>query len=242
MLGFTRGSDHGLRPAPIGRGAVILKVYLTSDHISDATGETVAVVISKNGTAFGNPSGGATNATEIGNGWYYVDLSSTDTGTLGPLIVRGTAAACDNSEKSFDVVEATNRGMTAVPDAAVSTNASLLTSGTGTAQFSVSSGLVTLAPVTHTGAVIPAVTTTTTVTNGVAVTSNNDKTGYSLNLADHSNLEHVPDRGRRIEHRAGYGVGKWVLSGTTLTLYASDGTTAVRIFTLDSASTPTQRS
>ena len=31
------------------------------------------------------------------------------------------------------------------------------------------------------------------------------------------------------------GFGKWVLSGTTLTLYASDGTTAVRTFTLDSA-------
>ncbi len=38
------------------------------------------------------------------------------------------------------------------------------------------------------------------------------------------------------------GFGKWVLSGTTLTLYASDGTTAVRTFTLDSASAPTQRS
>lgn len=37
------------------------------------------------------------------------------------------------------------------------------------------------------------------------------------------------------------GFGKWVLSGTTLTLYAADGTTAVRTFTLNSASTPTQR-
>lgn len=35
--------------------------------------------------------------------------------------------------------------------------------------------------------------------------------------------------------------GKWVLSGTTLRLYASDGSTVVRTFTLDSATAPTQR-
>lgn len=37
------------------------------------------------------------------------------------------------------------------------------------------------------------------------------------------------------------GFGKWALSGTTLSLYASDGTTVVRTFTLDSASAPTTR-
>jgi hypothetical protein len=41
----------------------------------------------------------------------------------------------------------------------------LLSSGTGTGQISLTSGLVTLAGVTHTGAVIPTVTTTTTATN-----------------------------------------------------------------------------
>jgi hypothetical protein len=38
------------------------------------------------------------------------------------------------------------------------------------------------------------------------------------------------------------GFGRWVISGTTLSLYAADGTTVVRTFTLDSASVPTQRS
>lgn len=37
------------------------------------------------------------------------------------------------------------------------------------------------------------------------------------------------------------GFGKWVLSGTTLTLYASNGSTVVRTFTLDSSSAPTTR-
>jgi hypothetical protein len=38
------------------------------------------------------------------------------------------------------------------------------------------------------------------------------------------------------------GFGKWALVGTTLTLYAADGTTAVKTFTLDSATAPTTRS
>lgn len=37
------------------------------------------------------------------------------------------------------------------------------------------------------------------------------------------------------------GFGAWKISGTTLTLYASDGVTAVRTFTLDSATAPTSR-
>ena len=37
------------------------------------------------------------------------------------------------------------------------------------------------------------------------------------------------------------GFGKWVMSGTTLTLYAADGTTVVRAFVLDSATSPMQR-
>lgn len=37
------------------------------------------------------------------------------------------------------------------------------------------------------------------------------------------------------------GFGKWVLSGTTLNLYAADNTTVVRTFTLDSSTAPTQR-
>lgn len=38
------------------------------------------------------------------------------------------------------------------------------------------------------------------------------------------------------------GFGKWVLQGTTLTLYAANGTTIVRTFTLDNADRPTSRS
>jgi hypothetical protein len=38
------------------------------------------------------------------------------------------------------------------------------------------------------------------------------------------------------------GFGKWVITGTALVLYASDGITQIRSFTLNSATAPTQRS
>lgn len=94
---------------------VQLSAYLSADHVTAATGKTIAVTISKNGAAFGNPSGGATNATEIASGWYYVDLSTTDTGTAGPLIVLGTAATVDPVQISFSVVDAHNAGFDGVP-------------------------------------------------------------------------------------------------------------------------------
>src|SRR5688572_24779909 len=82
---------------------VPFKAFLSSDHFTAATGKTIAVTISKNGAAFGNPSAGATNATETGNGWYYVDLSTTDTGTAGPLIVRGAEGTIDSAERDYTV-------------------------------------------------------------------------------------------------------------------------------------------
>lgn len=95
----------------------VFKAFLTGTN-TPATGKTIAVTISKNGGSFGNPSGGATNATEVANGWYYVDGSTTDAGTLGDLVVRGTEGSIDPAERLFRVVKATNRGMTGIPDAA----------------------------------------------------------------------------------------------------------------------------
>jgi len=95
-----------------------MKAYLSTDHVTAATGKTIAVTISKNGAAFGNPSAGATNATEIASGWYTVDLSTTDTGTLGPLLVRGTSSGVDDVELEYQVVDANSLGA-AYLDAAI---------------------------------------------------------------------------------------------------------------------------
>lgn len=121
---------------------VPLKAYSSADHISPVTGATVAVVISKNSGAFSNPSGGATNATEISDGWYYVDLSTTDAGTLGPLIIRGTAASTDPIEVIYQVVNAHNAGFDGVPAATAEASGGLPTlsaaqSSSGTIQAAV---------------------------------------------------------------------------------------------------------
>lgn len=140
---------------------VVFRAIDSADHFTPKTAATIAVTISKNGGAFANPAAGATNATEISSGFYYFDLGSGDTGTGGPLAWRGAAAAIDDVGDVYEVVNATNAGFTALPNVASGAPGALITSGTGTAQLSVASGLVTLASVTHTGAVIPTVTTLT---------------------------------------------------------------------------------
>jgi hypothetical protein len=86
---------------------VMFKAYLDTDHTTEATGKTIAITISKNGGAFGNPNAGATNATEVSSGWYKVTLDTTDTGTLGPIAVRGAQADIDDVGVLFEVVAVT---------------------------------------------------------------------------------------------------------------------------------------
>ncbi len=107
---------------------VPLRAALTSDHVSPATGKTITITISKNGSAYANPSAGATTATEVGSGYYYVDLSATDTGTLGPLGIIGTASATDNVYAFYDVVQASAVAVAPVAAASTPTGTSFLTS------------------------------------------------------------------------------------------------------------------
>jgi hypothetical protein len=122
---------------------VTLPMYLASDHITEAgSALSPTVTISKNGAAYANPSAGASTATSVGNNVYKFTLTTTDTDTLGDLWVRFTEATCDPIQRMLVIVKATNGGLTALPDTAVTTNASLLTSGTGADQAQVSAGVV----------------------------------------------------------------------------------------------------
>ena len=63
-----------------------------TDSETAETGLSPTFQLSKNGGAFAN----ATNSiSEISNGWYYVDLTATETNTDGPIIFRATAAGAD---------------------------------------------------------------------------------------------------------------------------------------------------
>lgn len=83
---------------------VMFKAFLDTDHVSEATGKTIAITISKNGGAFGNPNAGATNATEVSSGWYKFTADTTDTNTVGPLAYRGTNADIDDVGGVFYVI------------------------------------------------------------------------------------------------------------------------------------------
>lgn len=112
---------------------IAIKVFLSTDHVSPATGKALTVTLSKDGGAFA--SGGS--PTEIANGWYKIALSATDTNTLGSLVVRATCSGCDDAEVEFEVVafdpqSATNLGMTNL-DAAVSGIPGLVLGGDWTA-------------------------------------------------------------------------------------------------------------
>jgi hypothetical protein len=195
--------------------------------------------VSKDGAAFGV----CTNEfTEIGtSGPGYIDLTSTEM-NADSVVIKST---CTNTgavpyiyyfypEEAGDIrANAAQLGGTTQTGRDIGASV-LLSSGTGTGQLSLSSGLVTLAAVTHTGAVIPTVTTTgtaTTVTNGVTVTTNNDKTGYTLATAGNEaiadavinrNIQGGSNTGRTVRQALAALRNKVVVSGGTMTVYATD--------------------
>lgn len=146
---------------------IVFKAYLASDHVSVATGKTIAITISKNGaTSFSNPAAGATNATEMASGFYKFALGTGDTDTNGPLAWRGAVATVDDVGDVFDVVNATNGKTTALPAAAAAASGGLIINGSNT-------GAITLNGLT-TGALAAssiAVSGTTTFTGAVTGTS-----------------------------------------------------------------------
>lgn len=115
-----------------------------------------------------------------------IDLLDYDPNTAPSTPAQIAGAVLDEPVNTHTTAGTVGERIGRIPNAAAGGNGGLPTvdannavkiqSGTGTGQISLSAGLVTLAGVTHTGAVIP---TVSTVTNGVIVTTNNDKTGYT---------------------------------------------------------------
>lgn len=80
-----------------------ISFFMTSntDNVSGVTGATVTVTISKNGAGFGSPGG---SVSEIGNGWYYLAANTSDTGTLGDLLLHATASGANPTDDRHEVV------------------------------------------------------------------------------------------------------------------------------------------
>jgi hypothetical protein len=156
----------------------------TCYYVRDAVSGTMPAAVTLTfGASFASPgtypawSSGQVRELAYMPGLYLVDLPDAifAAGARNAVVqifpTSGTPWLPVNLEFTLSAVslfDSVRMGMTALPNTAVTTNGSLITSGTGTAQLSVASGLVTLAGVTHTNAVIP---TVTTVTNNVGVGS-----------------------------------------------------------------------
>jgi hypothetical protein len=240
---------------------VPFQAYLASDHITPATGKTIAVTISKNGAAYSNPSGGATNATEIGSGSYYVDLSTTDTGTAGPVFVKGTNADIDNVIAIYDVVNANTGGWAGIPNAipgaagglfiagtnaATTVTTSFTTTFTGNLSGSVGSvvgavGSVTGAVGSVTGAVgsvtgnvggnVTGTVSGVTPATTAGILATALTEGYAADGATPTLTQFMYMIWSFLTEKAG--------SGTTLTCKKLDGSTTSMTFTLDDATNPT---
>jgi hypothetical protein len=236
---------------------------LASDHASPATGLTPTVTLSKNGGAFLAAAGAV---SELGGGWYKVGGSSTDTNTPGLLLLHATATGADTLNDTAGFVTAcdptvpntTQSGTlqtAGLQNATLASTAStvdstymgqtlLVTGGTGKGQTGVITayvGATRVATLSKAWATPPDATSTyvllPTATAGI------DGLGeVNLNMAQPT--PRTPTAGTvgdDLLAAEAQGEGKWVQSGTTLTIYDHAGTTVVRVFSLDSATTPTQR-
>jgi len=71
---------------------IVFLLVNSSDDKTAVTGATPTVSLSKNGGAFAT----ATNsAVEVGNGFYYVAATATETNTVGALAILVTATGAD---------------------------------------------------------------------------------------------------------------------------------------------------
>lgn len=88
-----------------------VKIFLTNetDHITGITGlsaSLTAELCKDNESSFSSITDAA-SASEVGNGWYNVNLINVNghTDTIGDLIVRVTATGADSAERLLNVVE-----------------------------------------------------------------------------------------------------------------------------------------
>lgn len=169
-------------------GLVFNSAGLTCYYRRGATGTATALTLATQTVGGAHADGGFVeiDATNM-PGMYRLDLSDAIQAAGVPYVTLMLKGATNMAPVTIelqlvdvDFEDTVRLGLTALPNVASGSAGAIVTSGTGTAQLSTSAGLVTLAGVTHTGAVIP---TVTAVTNGVTVATNNDKTGYGLSAA-----------------------------------------------------------
>jgi hypothetical protein len=162
----------------------------SADHIAGKTGLSPTVTISKNGAAYGSPSGAV---SEVGSGLYKIAGNATDSNTLGELWIHATATGADPTDTKYTIVpydpfDGVRLGLTglanAVPGAAgglfiAGSNAATTVNFTGNLSGSV--GSVTGAVGSVTAAVtLPSIPANWITAAGIAASALNGKGDWLL--------------------------------------------------------------
>ena len=82
---------------------IVFLLVSSDDGETEIVEITPTVEVSINGAAFSAASG---SPVEIGNGWYYIDLSSSELGTVGPVIIRAYHASSKVWRSTYEAVAA----------------------------------------------------------------------------------------------------------------------------------------
>lgn len=206
----------------------------STDHVAAVTGITPTVTLSKNGGAPGAATG---TVAEVGNGNYKLTPSAADVGTLGSLVLHATGTGADPTDVSCQVIavniyDVVALGLTRL-DVAVSTRNSVAPDN---ATITAIAGYVDteVAAIKAKTDLIPA----SPAAVGSAMTLDLTQ-ALSAPAATDGTQAHT--LGEALNAARAQGFGKWAIVGTQLRLYAPNGSTIWRTFTLDSATAPTSR-
>ena len=75
------------------------KMVDSMDFATPETSKTVTVVLSQDGAAFASLTG-APAVTEVGSGWYYIDVPAVDLNISGGVL-KATATGCAQTDFAF---------------------------------------------------------------------------------------------------------------------------------------------
>jgi hypothetical protein len=203
-----------------------LMVFLTStsDHIAGATGLTLTITSSKDGSAFASIS---PTVTERGSGWYSLALTTAHTDTVGDLALHITAIGADPT----DVLSFVGAGDLDYLDAAITSRASQTSVDTvagyvdtEVAAIKAKTDLIPASPASVSDIPTAAAIATAVLTTQMTEAYNTDGKAPTLAQAQFVTMQRLTEFG---------------ISGTAITVKKLDGTTTAYTLTMDSASAPT---
>ena len=156
---------------------IMVLLVSSTDHVVGVTGATLTITASKDGAAFASIS---PTVTERGNGWYNMALTTAHTDTLGDLALHISATGADPADILCSIVAGALDADVSSRLAPTTAGRTLDVTATGAAGIDWANVENPTTAVNLSATNIDVDQVVASVTAGVTVTTNNDKTGYAL--------------------------------------------------------------